>query len=208
MLFGPVERPEILTGQVCLVFRRWRTARVYAGRTYRTNAGRLIVEDVRDIEAAAITDADARLAGKADADQARADLRGDPDWPVFRIAFHRAEDPDPRAELAARADPQPEELTELHARLARLDRVSTRGPWTRSTLEVIAAQPATRAADLATGLGRETAPFKLALPQPGRVPASPGRSQVRKLKNLGLTYSLEVGYRIAPRGAAYLRWLS
>ena len=34
-----------------------------------------------------------------------------------------------------------------------------------------------------------TAPFKL---------------DVRKLKNLGLTYSLEVGYRLTPRGAAYL----
>jgi hypothetical protein len=27
---------------------------------------------------------------------------------------------------------------------------------------------------------------------------------VRKLKNLGLTISLEVGYRLSPRGAAYL----
>jgi hypothetical protein len=28
---------------------------------------------------------------------------------------------------------------------------------------------------------------------------------VRKLKNLGLTHSLEVGYRLSPRGIAYLR---
>ena len=67
------------------------------------------------------------------------------------------------------------------------------GAWTRTTLETIAAKPATRAADLAAQLGRETVAFK---------------SDVRKLKNLGLTYSLEVGYRLAPRGAAYLRWLA
>lgn len=144
----------------------------------------------------------------ADADEVRAALRGDPDWPVFRIVFHLAEDPDPREKLAARADPDRDELSDLHARLARFDRANTHGPWTRATLEVIGAQPATRAADLAACLGRETAPFKLALPQPGWVPASPGRSHVRKLRNLGLNHSLEVGYRIAPRGAAYLRWLS
>ena len=38
-------------------------------------------------------------------------------------------------------------------------------------------------------LGRETAPFKL---------------DVRKLKNLGLTLSFRIGYRLSPRGEAYL----
>ena len=56
-------------------------------------------------------------------------------------------------------------------------------------LEVIAARPATRAADLAEQFGRETLPFK---------------TDVRKLKNLGLTESLEVGYRLSPRGTAFL----
>lgn len=35
-----------------------------------------------------------------------------------------------------------------------------------------------------------------------------GPLDVRKLKNLGLTYSLDVGYRLAPRGETYLRWSS
>ena len=49
-------------------------------------------------------------------------------------------------------------------------------------LDVIAARPATRAPDLAASFGRETAPFKI---------------DVRKLKNLGLTLSLPVGYRLS-----------
>ena len=46
-----------------------------------------------------------------------------------------------------------------------------------------------RAGDLADEVGRERLPFK---------------ADVRKLKNLGLTISLGVGYRLSPRGEAYL----
>jgi hypothetical protein len=74
-------------------------------------------------------------------------------------------------------------------RLDRFDRAAAAGPWTRRTLAVIAEQPATRAPDLAARLGRQTAPFK---------------RDVRKLKELGLTESLEVGYRLSPRGRAWL----
>jgi hypothetical protein len=56
-------------------------------------------------------------------------------------------------------------------------------------LDLIEANPGVRAPDLAERLGLETLPFK---------------RDVRKLKELGLTESLEVGYRISPRGRAYL----
>ena len=76
------------------------------------------------------------------------------------------------------------------ARLDRFDRASSYGAWTRETLAIIEANPARRAPDLAAELGRETAPFK---------------RDVRKLKELGLTESLEIGYRLSPRGAACSR---
>ena len=53
----------------------------------------------------------------------------------------------------------------------------------------IAAQPATLAADLAAQVGREKLPFK---------------RDVRKLKELGLTESLRIGYCLSPRGRALL----
>jgi hypothetical protein len=59
-------------------------------------------------------------------------------------------------------------------------------------LEAIEARPAVRAADLAATLDRDKVDFKI---------------DVRKLKALGLTESLEVGYRLSPRGAALLSWL-
>ncbi|WP_211190943.1 hypothetical protein [Actinomycetospora sp. TBRC 11914] len=70
-----------------------------------------------------------------------------------------------------------------------MDRRSGHGPWAWSTLRAIAAEPGRRAPDLAAAFGRETAPFK---------------ADVRKLKALGLTHSLPVGYELSPRGRAVL----
>jgi Mn-dependent DtxR family transcriptional regulator len=91
--------------------------------------------------------------------------------------------------LREEADVSGDELAHIRARLARLDRASSHGPWTEVVLRLIAAQPAVRAADLAASLGRETQPFK---------------TDVRKLKQLGLTESLDVGYRLSPRGRTVL----
>jgi hypothetical protein len=186
--------PLIVDGTVTVTFRRWKRGQVVAGHRYRTGhriVGRQMIEvdRVDVVDPARITRADARRAGFRAADAVRAALRGDADLPVYRIQFHRVDEPDPRRVLAATADLSPADRAEIDRRLDRLDRASAHGPWTRAVLAVIAARPGTRAADLAAGFGRETIPFK---------------TDVRKLKNLGLTESLEVGYRLSPRGAAYL----
>jgi hypothetical protein len=87
----------------------------------------------------------------------------------------------------------PDERPELAAddRLSDSDAaaISARLPWAPEYMELIAANEAVRAPDLAARLGMETAPFK---------------QRVRRLKGLGLTISLDVGYRVSPRGHAYL----
>jgi hypothetical protein len=72
--------------------------------------------------------------------------------------------------------------------MARLDARAPE-PWTRSTLTLVRSHPGLRAADLCKLAGQEKDAFKM---------------NVRKLKTLGLTESLEVGYRLSPRGAAIL----
>jgi hypothetical protein len=186
--------PLIVDGSVTVTFRRWRRRQVVAGHRYRTGhriVGRQMIEvdAVEVVDPATITDADAVRSGHPDATTLIAQLRGDDDLPVYRIEFHRVDEPDPRSVLAANAALSPADRAEIDRRLERLDRASSHGPWTRATLGVIAERPGTRAADLAAAFGRETPPFK---------------TDVRKLKNLGLTESLEVGYRLSPRGRAYL----
>jgi hypothetical protein len=108
---------------------------------------------------------------------------------VFRVTLGTLE-ADPRIALRSRAV-SAEEAGAVAAKLAGLDgRAAV--PWTRATLELIGRRPASRAASLARELGQERDAFKL---------------NVRKLKNLGLTESLDVGYRLSPRGQSVIAWL-
>jgi hypothetical protein len=186
MLFDRRALRGIASGEVTVAFRRWRRPTVKAGGTLRTRVGVLAVESVEPIEPAQITDADARRAGYRDRARVLSSLR--PEGRLYRVAFRLA-GPDPRVALRRRAELSPGERAKLDRRLARLDAASRHGPWTSEVLRLIASRPETRAADLAAELGREKARFK---------------ADVRKLKELGLTESLEVGYRLSPRGRAYL----
>jgi hypothetical protein len=183
-------RDGILAGTVTVLFRRWRRAQVVSGRTYRTAAGLIAVDEVSVVDPALLTDDDAQPAGYDSVQQLRADLRGPDSNPVFRLTVRPAGGPDPRDELAADDDLSPVDIAELDRRLARLDRASSSSPWTMAILTAIRDNPGRRAGDLAAAADRETQPFKL---------------DVRKLKALGLTHSLQTGYRLSPRGEAYLR---
>jgi hypothetical protein len=186
MLFTQDDMRRVAAGEITVAFRRWRRPTVKAGGTLRTRVGVLAIESVDAIESGQVTDADARRAGRPDRTALLASLRGD--GRLYRIGFHLG-GPDPRIALRERADLSPAERAELDARLARLDAASRHGPWTAELLRLIADRPGTRAADLAAELGREKLPFK---------------ADVRKLKELGLTESLDVGYRLSPRGRAYI----
>ena len=189
MLFQKAFWEPIRSGAITVTFRRWKRPQVVAGRVYRSSAGRLHVDSISQVATTDITDVDAQRAGHRCAAALIAELRGRPDDPVYRIEFRYLDEPDPRDLLAADDDLGEHALAEITRRLDRLDRAATHGAWTRVYLETIEANPGVRAPDLAAQFGRETQPFK---------------TDVRKLKNLGLTISLNPGYRLSARGAAYL----
>jgi hypothetical protein len=195
MLFAGSDRDGVAGGRITVAYRRWAEARVVPGRIYRTNAGRIEIESVSQVNPDLIVDDDADVAAadRGNARDVRRRLRDNEEWPTFLIRFHLVEGPDPREELASNADLSAAEVEELTGKLAKLDELNRHGAWTTGTLRLIAARPATRAGDLAAELGRDLAGFK---------------SDVRKLKNLGLTRSLEVGYELSPRGEAYLGSIS
>jgi hypothetical protein len=189
MLFEVRFREGVQDGSVTVTFRRWKRRQAVAGHRYRTAVGMIEVDAVDVVTEDEVRGGDVRRAGYPTRDALLGDLRGTPELPLYRVEFHAVAGPDPRDRLAADASLSDADRAELDRRLSRLDRASRAGPWTRETLALIAAHPARRAGDLAGMVGREREPFKL---------------DVRKLKNLGLTISLEVGYRLSPRGEAYL----
>jgi len=178
-------------GTITVVFRRWARPRVRAGSELRTAVGVLAVDAIEEMNFADITEDDARHSGFTSRTALLDDLATQRDGRLYRIALHVV-GPDPRVELRGRDAVSGEELAEVERRLTRLDAASRHGAWTLAVLRLIRDRPEVRAGDLAPTRGQETLAFK---------------RDVRKLKELGLTESLEVGYRLSPRGRAVLERL-
>jgi hypothetical protein len=177
---------EIKAGRVDIVFRRWKRSTVKPGGTLMTSAGLLSIDEVVPITLDDVTLAHVQRAGFASIAAFRAWLDTMKDGDLCRIHLHYLGE-DPR--IALRNDPGLADWSELSAALARLD---GKAPWVSATLALIASHPGVLAETLATAAGMEKAPFK---------------ARVAKLKAHGLTESLDVGYRISPRGAAVLKRL-
>jgi hypothetical protein len=186
MLLNQKVLADIEAGRIEAVYRRWERPRVEPGSTRRTAVGVLEVTAVDEVDSGSVTATDAAAAGFESVEELL-ESAGSRGGTLYRIQL-RYVGPDPRVALR-RAIPDEDGVADLVRRLRRLDDASTNGPWTWETLRLIAETPGVRAEDLAASVGREKMPFKL---------------DVRKLKELGLTESLRIGYRLSPRGESLL----
>lgn len=184
MIFTLPTIEGIVAGRIALAFRRWKNVRVQPGSLVRSSLGVVEIVSIDAVEG--ISEPDARAAGFASAAELAALVdktsRG---GTLYRIGV-RYHGEDPRLARRERTHLDEPERNELRSRLARMD---ANEPWTRAYLEAIAANPGKVARELAPQVGAERDPFKI---------------RVRRLKDFGLTESLEVGYRISRRGRAFL----
>jgi hypothetical protein len=178
----------IADGTITLVLRRWDAARAKAGGTQRTPVGTIRIDAVTARPGGyRVTAAQAVAAGYPSAKAAQTDLDRRPASHTYLIAVSFLA-PDERPGLAADDVLADADVGAITARLDRWDAVGA--PWTREYLRMIGENEAVRAPDLAARVGLDVPRFK---------------RRVRQLKGLGLTISLDVGYRLSPRGRAYLR---
>lgn len=180
LLINADDFEAIASGRFDTAFRRWVRPAAKAGGTLTTAAGVLAIDAVDVVALNAVTAEDLKRAGF----QARSDLDamlGNREGSLYRIRLRYLGE-DPRAALRESADISDEDAETL----ARMDGTN---PWVRRTLELIGSEPGQPAQELAKLL--EVAPAKL-------------KSNVRRLKALGLTESLSAGYRLSPRGQAWL----
>jgi hypothetical protein len=185
LLFKKPFHAGLVDGSIRLTFRRWEKPHVRAGGRYRCHPiGVLVVDSIDRVRVEDITAEEARAAGFATRDELLAFMERD-SGEVYRIALHHGGDGD-RVEIALDDRLTRDDVRTIRDKLSRMDRDA---PWTRTTLKLIEKNPRVAASKLAAKLGRETLEFK---------------TDVRKLKKLGLTQSFEVGYELSPRGKAYL----
>ena len=179
----------IRSGAITLAFRRWRRPTVRGGGSLLTAVGQLGIRSVEPIDLHEVTPEDARRAGYGSLQSLVTELDQRAEGDIYRIELGSLQ-PDPR--IALRESPLADSaaVSDLRDRLGRLDARAADGPWTMRTLGVIRAHPGLRAGDLCRLVGQAKDVFK---------------SNVRKLKALGLTESLEVGYRVSPRGETLLK---
>jgi hypothetical protein len=177
----------IADGTITLVLRRWDAPRAKPGGTQRTPVGTIRIDGVTERSGGyRVTVAEAIAAGYPSAKAAQLDLDRRPARHTYLIAVSFL-GPDERPALAADDALTEDEINAITARLDRWDAAGS--PWTRDYLAMIGANEAVRAPELAARVGLDVPRFK---------------RRVRQLKGLGLTISLDVGYRLSPRGRAYL----
>ncbi|HEX2154675.1 MAG TPA: hypothetical protein VHL52_11935 [Acidimicrobiia bacterium] len=191
MRFTNRELAGIGDGKITVVFRRWNGRRVNVGTKLRSPVGLVEVIAVTDVaDSSDLSDDDMAAGGFGDRNEMLSWADGAPGR-LFRIQVRPA-GPDPRVALRQDDRLDQDQIDEISRRLARMDRAASE-PWTRRTLRLIADNPERVSTELAAEMDLPRDYFK---------------RRVRRLKELGLTESREVGYRLSPRGAAFLHSLS
>ncbi len=174
----------VVSGEIDRVYRRWKRPAVVKGTLQRTSHGLVEVVGLKQVEEG---DVEPGPAGYGTAEAVLAEIRPpEPGRDLYEVRIRWAGD-DHR--LALR------ESTEFdESALTAIDRVVSGigqrgGPTGIVLLQTIADNPGTLAKDLADGIAVEREVLK---------------RRIRQLKEIGLTESLRVGYRLSPRGEAYL----
>lgn len=191
MLFKQNHLDGIKTGEISLAFRKWKKPTVKNGSIIKTAIGQIEILDIKEINQERITKSDAVKAGFNDLDTLLEQLDSIRVGNLFRISL-RYHSPDPRIKLRQTTNLTDEAFEEIKIKLKRLDTYSKHGNWTLRVLHLIQDNPQKRAVDLSRKLHLEKDWLK---------------PNIRKLKNLGLTISHEVGYSISPLGVEVLNRL-
>jgi hypothetical protein len=191
VMFNAPTLRGLAEGRVHCTYRRWTVVRPKIGSRFTTRDGVVEITSIDHVEEAELEEADAYEAGFSSRQALLRWTAGKGDGELYRIGITLV-GPDPRAALRSTDQLNPAEVAALEAKLDRMDRAADR-PWTREVLRQIRRSPGVVSTELAAEAGQARAYYKI---------------RVRRLKALGLTESLEVGYLLSPRGSALLDAIS
>lgn len=190
MLFKKEFKEGIRAGRITRSYRVWKRPQARSGNRYNLAPDGVIeVTAMTRVPVKSLTNSDAMQAGFADRDALLDYLNAPTGESIYRVEFYYVGPGSVRSPETTPLDTAA--LSQLRSKLAAMDQREGTS-WTLETLELIEQQPGTRAAVLAEVFDWQTPRFK---------------TQVRKLKALGLTLSLETGYTLTSRGNQLLTHL-
>ena len=181
MQFTKPFKQAIANGTVTTSFRNWKSPQAKAGGQYNIAPyGAIEVSSVSLTTLNEVQDADITCSGFAQREALVSFLKVAQSDPIYKVDFHFLGS-------AAVNKPNTQHLEEARVNdvIHRLEKMDKSTAWTMQALTLIKTYPATRAGDLAPQCNMDMPTFK---------------RNVRKLKALGLTESLETGYQLSPRG--------
>lgn len=177
----------IVRGDITRVYRKWKRPTVKTGGSLRTAVGVIEIDAVDQVTLKSITEVHATQAGYESRNELLAELKKR-EGKLYCIQVRYGGE-DPRIQLRNERITNKVQMLEISTALTRMDEASKSGAWTIQYLELISENEGVLAETLAQSIGTEKKPFK---------------ARVRRLKELGLTESLKVGYRLSPRGKSFL----
>ncbi|MCE7044426.1 hypothetical protein [Dyadobacter sp. CY312] len=192
MLFKEIHLRGIRSGNITLAFRKWQKAFVKKGSLLHTSIGLVQIHAIEAINESDITSQDALNAGFPDKKQLVQSFVQNGEGTIFKISisYHSA---DPRIKLREQSEISEQQFADLKKKLVRLDNLSKHGHWTERILLTIKDNPNLHAVGIAMQTGFEKEWLKL---------------NIRKLKNLGLTISHNIGYELSPLGEKFIERFS
>ena len=195
MMFKQKFHAGIVAGDITCTFRYWKRTQVVAGNFYKINPiGRIEVHKITTIKPDDLTQANAKASGFDSVAQLFAYISSfDTDQrTLYRIEFSfagRRDDLDPEQETVT----TDQALDTLKQALQLRDKNSATGPWTLDTLKLVGKHPGMSSAVMAKRLNKDRVKLK---------------QDMRKLKQLGLTSSLETGYELTDKGRSAVHLLT
>lgn len=188
MLFKLEQLNGIKAGKIAYAYRKWPKLSVKSGSIINTAVGQIEIGEINIVSEEDINDQDAVESGYTNKEDLLKSFFQKSAGSIYKIAVSYHSE-DPRIELRNEIELTDSEFEDLKNKLARFDKFSNHGPWTKTVLLAIQNNPNLHAIGIAKLTGFEKDWLKI---------------NIRKLKNLGLTISHLVGYELSPRGMEFV----
>ena len=191
MLFKQKHLEGIKAGTVTLAFRKWKSTQLKRGSLLKTDVGIVEITDIAIINEPHINEIDAQKAGFINLESLMKSIYSAEIGKIYKIHVRFLKETQAK-KIKEKISLSQSEIDSYKAKLLQMDKYARNGFWTKDILTSIKDNPKLSA----TQLSLKTGKTKEWLTQ-----------SIRKLKNIGLTVSLDPGYDLTPTGKLLMEHL-